>query len=117
MIKTAGDDFKLVVVIVKKNLSRKVIKACRKGGSEGGTVMQGRGTGKKEIKGILGVEVEPEKDIILSLTPNEKVDSVMHHITKCANLNKPGTGVAFIINSKSICGVAHLLDDDFSTND
>jgi nitrogen regulatory protein P-II 1 len=113
MVEKVGDDFKLIVVIVKKNLSRRVIKACKRAGSEGGTVFSGRGTGTNENNHFLGITVEPEKDIILTLVPDELVDKVMSKIRAAARLDKPGTGVAFVINSKKICGIAHMLDQDF----
>ena len=114
MIKSAGDEFKLLIVIIKKNLARNVIQACKDGGAEGGTVMPGRGTGTHETSSVFGVQVEPEKEIIFSIVRNEVVNDVIDEVTKAADLNKPGTGIAFLVNSKSICGVAHLLDDDFN---
>lgn len=116
MIKKVGDAFKLLIVIVKKNLSREVMQACKDGGAEGATVIQGRGTGTHESGSILGVKIEPEKAIILCLTHDEKLDDVIAEVRKRANLDKPGTGIAFVLNSKSICGVAHLLDHDFNKN-
>lgn len=116
MVKLVGDKFKLLVIIVKKNLSRKVVKACKKAGAEGGTVLNGRGTGQNEKNSFFGIKVEPEKDIILCITPNEIVDDVISAAEKAAELDQPGTGIAFVINSKNICGIAHLLDDDFSSS-
>lgn len=113
MIRKVGDEFKLIFIIVKKNLSRQVIKAVKKGGAEGGTVMQGRGTSKKDGGSVFGVKVEPEKAVILCLVPDSKVESVITKVRESANLNKPGTGIAFVVNSKSICGIAHLLNKDF----
>ena len=110
MIKKVGDDFKLLVIIVDKNITQKVIKACKKAGAEGDTVIRGRGTGIHDPKPILGVNVEPEKGIILCIVPKEQTDLVMRAATKAANLNKPGSGVAFMLNSKSICGIAHHLN-------
>lgn len=114
MDKTAGDAFKLIIIIVKKNLSRAVIQACKDGGAEGGTVMPGRGTGTHESASVLGVKIEPEKDIVFCLAPNDKVDPVLDEVRKKASLDQPGTGVAFVVDSSSICGIAHLLDDDFN---
>lgn len=114
MDKIAGDAFKLIIIIVKKNLSRTVIQACKDGGAEGGTVMPGRGTGNREKASLLGVSIEPEKEIVFCLAPNDKVDSVLSEVRKKADLDKPGTGVAFVVNSSSICGIAHLLDNDFN---
>ena len=110
MVRIVGDDFKLLIVIVKKNLSRKVLKACQKAGAEGGTVLTGRGTGTHDTGTIFGVKVEPEKDIIFILTPDEAVDAVISKVRAAVHLDKPGTGIAFVVNSKSICGIAHLLD-------
>jgi nitrogen regulatory protein P-II 1 len=113
MVDIVGDEFKLLFIIVKKKLARRVVKACKKAGAEGGTVLQGRGTGKHETSSILGVKVEPEKAIILCLIPNPIVDRVISKVNAAARLDKPGTGVAFVVNSKSICGIAHLLNKDF----
>ncbi len=114
MIKKVGDEFKLIFIIVKKKLSRTVIKAVKKGGAEGGTVMQGRGTSKKDTGSIFGVKVESEKAVVLCLVPNSKVESVISKVRESANLDEPGTGIAFVVNSKSICGIAHLLNNDFN---
>jgi nitrogen regulatory protein P-II 1 len=116
MVKVVGDDFKLIVIIVKKNLARRVVKACKKAGAEGGTVLPGRGTGTHDSGSIFGVKVEPEKEIILCLAPNEIVSRVISKIRAAARLDKPGTGIAFVLNSRSICGIAHLLDQSESSS-
>lgn len=111
MIDIVGDDFKLLIIIVKKDLSRKVVEACKEGGAEGGTILQGRGTGTNEKGTIFGVAVEPEKDIVLCLAPDQILDDVIDKVKTAAELDKPGTGIAFVINSRNICGIAHMLDD------
>jgi nitrogen regulatory protein PII len=116
MVRVVGDDFKLIVVIVKKNLSRRVLRACKKAGAEGGTVLPGRGTGTRETGSIFGVKVEPEKDIVFCLTPNEIVSRVLSKVRAAARLDKPGTGIAFVVNSKNICGIAHLLNGPNSSS-
>lgn len=113
MVDIVGDKFKLLIVIVKKDLSRRVIKAVKKGGAEGGTVLLGRGTGTHETGSIFGVKVEPEKAVILCLISDPIVDKVISKVRAAVRLDRPGTGIAFVINSKSICGIAHLLEKDF----
>ncbi len=113
MIETVGDHYKLIIIIVKKDLSRKVIKTCVDAGAEGGTVFHGKGTGKHETGSILGVKIEPQKDVILTLVEENIVDEVLDNITSAVRLDKPGTGIAMVLNSKSITGIAHLLDKDF----
>ncbi len=116
MVRLVGDNFKLIVIIVKKNLSRRVIRACKKAGAEGATTFSGRGTGHRDKTSILGVEVEPEKDIILCLTPNKLTQKVLSKVRAAARLDKSGTGIAFVINSKSICGIAHKLNSKNISN-
>ncbi len=43
-------DFVLIVTIVKKGWGDEVIKASRKAGAQGGTILFGRGTGIHENK-------------------------------------------------------------------
>lgn len=112
MVKIVGNEFKLIIIIVKKNLGRRVIRACKKAGARGGTVLAGRGTAGRSSNSFLGITVEPEKDIILCLAPESIVKKVISKVRAAARLDRPGTGVAFVINSKSICGIAHLLNDD-----
>jgi nitrogen regulatory protein P-II 1 len=76
-------------------------------------VLIGRGIGTHDTGSIFGVKVEPEKAVILSLVPDELVDKVISKVRAAARLDKPGTGIAFVVNSKSICGIAHLLKNDF----
>ncbi len=116
MVRVVGDDFKLIVIIVKKNLARRVVKACKKAGAEGGTVLPGRGTGTHDTGSIFGVKVEPKKEIIFCLAQNEIVSRVLSKVRASVRLDKPGTGIAFVLNSKSICGIAHLLDQSKSSS-
>jgi nitrogen regulatory protein P-II 1 len=116
MVKLVGNNFKLVVIIVRKNLSRRVINACKRAGAEGATTFSGRGTDNREAGSILGVKVEPEKDIILCLTPDDLTHKVISKVKAAARLDKAGTGIAFVINSKNICGVAHKLNSKHTSN-
>lgn len=113
MIDKVDRDFKLIVTIVKKNLSRRVVRACKKAGAEGGTTIQARGTGTNEEGSFLGIHFEPEKDIILCLVPEKIIDKTISKIRAAARLDRPGTGIAFVIKSSQIVGIAHLLKKDF----
>ncbi|MEX1014533.1 MAG: P-II family nitrogen regulator [Candidatus Paceibacterota bacterium] len=116
MVKLVGNNFKLIVIIVNKNLSRRVIKACKKAGLEGATAFPARGTGTHNAGSIFGVEVEEKKDIVLCLTPTNLVDKVISKVRAAARLDRPGTGIAFVVNSKNICGIAHKLNSNNFSN-
>ena len=100
----------LIVTIIRKGCCERVVKASKKAGAEGGTVIYGRGTGIHEQKTLLGIPIEPEKEIILTLIPKDKTDEVHEAIVAAGNLNKPGTGVSFVLEVKQVAGIVHLLE-------
>ena len=64
--------FDLIVTIVNRGVAEDVIEASREAGAEGGTVVLGRGIGVHDKAKFLGIPVEPAKDIVLTVTPEEK---------------------------------------------
>ncbi len=104
------DTHDLIVTIVKRGWIDEIVKATRQAGAEGGTILHGRGTGIHEGKKLLGIPIEPEKDILLTLTPNEITNKVLAAIIKAGKLNKPGTGISFVVDVKKVAGIVHLLE-------
>ena len=99
----------LIVTIVKKGWGDRVVEASTNAGAEGGTIMFGRGIGIHEHQKILGICIEPEKEIVLSVVAGDEVDSVLAYIVKAAELDKPGTGISFVIPVEKLRGVVHAL--------
>lgn len=100
----------LIVTIVRKGWGDKVLEASMKAGAEGGTILYGRGVGVHEMQKILGVSIEPEKEIVLSITYPDKNEAILREIVRATDLEKPGAGIAFVVPVEKVVGVAHLLD-------
>ncbi|NLK52050.1 MAG: P-II family nitrogen regulator [Syntrophomonadaceae bacterium] len=101
----------LIVTIVNKGDSEKVVEASRKAGAEGGTIMMGRGTGIHEQTKLFGITIEPQKDIVLTLVEREKTSQVLEEIVKATKLDKPGRGIAFVLGVEQVVGISHILMD------
>ncbi len=101
----------LIVTIVKKGCCERIIKASNEAGAEGATIIPARGTGVHEKKQLLGIPIEPEKDVILTIIKEEKTQQVLDAIIKAGNLNKPATGIAFVLELKQVVGVVHLVKE------
>jgi len=99
----------LIVTIVRKGWGNEVVDASLKGGAEGGTVLFGRGVGIHEHQKILGICIEPEKEIVLTVISRDKEDSVLAEIIKAAELDKPGAGITFVIPVEKAAGIVHAL--------
>lgn len=102
---------KLIVTVIKKGMGTKIVGITKAAGAEGGTIFLGRGSTREDIYlDILGMNFEPEKEIVFTFVREEIADKVLEAINKDANLCKPGTGISFIINIKGIAGICHLMN-------
>jgi nitrogen regulatory protein PII len=102
-------NYKLLLIIVRKGKANKINQAAKEAGSTGATILYGTGTGIHEQASFLGIRVEPEKEIILTLVPTDQLETILAVISKEANMDKPGTGIGIVINATHISGIAHLL--------
>lgn len=103
-------EHKLIVTIVKKGYATKIVQATKKAGAEGGTILLGRGTAEKcgYLK-FLQIDDCDLKEVIFTLVDESKVDIILETITNVGKLYKPGTGIAFVINTKCITGICHMM--------
>ena len=104
-------EISLIVSIVRHGWGDRVLDASCKAGAEGGTIMLGRGVGIHEKQKILGIAIEPEKEIVLSVTYPDKKDAILEAIVQAAELDKPGAGIAFVLPIEQVAGVAHRCDE------
>jgi nitrogen regulatory protein PII len=100
----------LIISIVRNGWGDKVLEASCQAGAEGGTVMVGRGLGIHEQRKILGILIEPEREIVLSLTYPDKKEAILAAIISAGELDKPGTGIAFVLPVEKVAGVVHRDD-------
>ncbi|MEF8822895.1 MAG: P-II family nitrogen regulator [Desulfohalobiaceae bacterium] len=102
-----SEEFDLIVSIANKHYSEKIVQASKEAGAEGGTILYGRGTGIRETQTILGIPVEPEKEVVLTIVPKEISEQVLSSIMHKAELEKPGAGIAFVVDLKKVVGISH----------
>ncbi len=102
--------YKLIVTFTKKGAASKIVAASKKAGAEGGTIMLGMGTANIEkYYDILGMNYGMEREVIFTFVPEDKADFVLQTIADVGKLEKPGNGISFIVNIKSLTGIFHLL--------
>ncbi len=107
------DRYDLIVTIVNRGRAERIVKASKKAGAEGGTILLGRGAGIHETKTLLGIPIEPEKEIILTAIPEEKTEEVLAAIVEAGGLNQAGAGIAFVIELKKVAGICHLIKGEW----
>lgn len=101
-------NFNVIFTIVERGKGETVIQAAHEAGAEGATLFFGRGTGVHEHKKILGIPIEPEKEIALILIEKERTDAVLEAIIRAGKLDEPGRGRAFVVSVEKMAGAVHL---------
>jgi nitrogen regulatory protein PII len=100
----------LIVSIVRKGWGSTVLEATVKAGARGGTVLFGRGAGVNEQEKIFGMSIEPEKEIVLTITYSDQIDRILQEIVHAAELSDTGRGIAFVVPVDRVVGVAHFMN-------
>ena len=103
-------DFEIVVTIVTKGQSDKVVEATRKAGARGGTILFGRGTSPRDYESILGVHILPEKEIVLTIVDSAAKQKMMKLICEEAHLSENGNGLCFSLPINNIVGSKKLSE-------
>src|SRR5690625_2399457 len=96
---------KLIITIVKKEKAKKVVAASKKAGARGGTVFLGRGIKQKEKSRFLGIPVEREREIVLTVVTKDIYFHVLQSINESVDLSHPNQGIGFVIDTKEITGI------------
>jgi nitrogen regulatory protein PII len=93
---------KLIVTIVSKGNGELVAKTACSAGARGGTVIPGHGLA---VKLMLGISIEPEKELVLTVVEEEQVQAIQDAILKEIDLTQPNKGIFFVIPLDSVIGV------------
>ena len=95
-----NDSYQMISVIVNKGYADDAMAAARKAGAGGGTIISARGTAKEGDAKFLGMEIVPEKDLLIIVVPGEKCAQIVQAIKELPCMQKAGSGVIF-------CNEAH----------
>jgi nitrogen regulatory protein PII len=91
-----------ICVIVNLGLGSKLLRAAKKHGVPGGTVLMGKGTVSSRILDFLGLS-DIRKEIILMVADKKTADQVLEKLDEEFRFEKPNHGIAF---TTSICYLA-----------
>lgn len=108
---------RLIVSIVRKGWGDTILEATMNAGAHGGTVLFGRGIGRNEQQRVFGIQIEPEKEIVLTIVPADLKDRMVQEIVRAADLTKPGHGLTFVVNVEDIAGIVHLVVENDSRSE
>ena len=82
--------YELIVTVVDRGFSERVMDAAKSKGARGGTVLHARGTGSKEAMQFFNITVQQEKDIIIIVAPKDIRSDIMREIAIANSLEEIG---------------------------
>lgn len=103
-------NFKLIVAMVKTTETDKIVQAAQAAGSTMATIVPARGTGKLEAKTFFGLSLEAQTDIVLFLLEQSLVEPVLNAIYESGRFQKPGTGIAFVVDVEGAVGLEGQIE-------
>ena len=98
-------NFELIISIVDRGHADVVVDAARNAGANGGTIIHGRGTSVHEQDSILGVSIQPEKEIVMTLTDSSNKKQIMEAICNNTNMDEAGKGICFSMPVTQVRGL------------
>jgi nitrogen regulatory protein PII len=99
-------EYCLILTIVNRGYAELVMDAARDAGARGGTVLYARGTGIHATEKFMDIDIQPEKEIVLTLVNRAAVRKIMHDILKAGGLRTKGRGISFTLPVTDLVGFA-----------
>ncbi len=102
-------DFELIVTMVKKGYSDKVVEASREGGAKGGTIIYGRDTYSTQESSLMGINLQTEKEIVFTIVQSKQKAEIMKLIYKKTSLIPDSDGICFTLPINAIVGLKKTM--------
>lgn len=96
----------MICCIVNTGFSESVMDAAKSVGATGGTVLHARGTANQEAEKFFNISIQPEKEIVMIVTPAALKADVLHALYKSVGLQTPGQGIAFSLPVDQVVGLS-----------
>ena len=101
------DTVKLITAIVQRGKADKPVQAALKAGAQGATIVFGRAQGNRERLGLLGLAVQPEKEVISIVVEEQLLDRVLAVLVRAGNPDQPGVGFVYVTAVERTVGLHH----------
>lgn len=88
-------EHEMISIIVNRGYADDIMKAARKAGAKGGTILNARGTGKPDDEKFFGITIVPEKEEVIILAERETAQAIREAIETLPCLTTPGIGIMY----------------------
>jgi len=103
-------DMNVIITIVTRGFADKVMESAKSAGADGATIFNARGNGIHETDTILGVSIQPDKEVVMIIVRKNIRKKVMRAICVDCGMNEEGRGLCFSLPIEEIGGINHLMN-------
>jgi nitrogen regulatory protein PII len=97
--------YNVIFTVVDRGKAEFVVDAANKAGSRGATIINARGSGIHETSKVFAMEIEPEKEVVLIISPSNLTDAITSSIKDELKIDKPGNGIIFVQDVNKTLGL------------
>ncbi len=97
--------YALVIAIVNHGYSADAMKAAKKAGATGGTILHGHGVSGKEAAKFFGITINEEKEILMIVARKEIKQKIMMSISSEMGMSSPAQGIVFTLPVDDVYGL------------
>jgi len=72
-----------------------------------GTIIHGRGAASHEIEHVFNMDIEPEKDVVLTIVPTDKADTIISSVSEEFEIDAKNSGILFALDLTEAIGLSH----------
>jgi len=105
----------MIVTIVDRGKSDKVVNLCKEMNAPIHLVSLGRGTARTEMLDLLGLG-ETKKDTVISFVPEFRVCALLEHLAVRMQMRYPGKGISFAVPLNSLSGRMYRGLNEYAAN-
>ncbi|WP_246565505.1 P-II family nitrogen regulator [Tissierella carlieri] len=98
-------EYEVIFTIVERGLGEEVVDAATSAGARGATIINARGSGIHENTMFFSMNIEPEKEIVMTIVEREKSDNIIKAIKEAMHIDEPGKGIMFVMDVNKTSGL------------
>jgi nitrogen regulatory protein PII len=104
---------KLIIAFVQPDRTEQLLAEARKVGASGATVLNNaRGEGRNVVKGILGLEIAAQRDVIFMLVEQRCAQAVLQRLAEVGKFDdSPGTGIVLKLDVEEALGIREQMSE------
>ncbi len=103
--------YECILTIADGGYSEYVVDAAKEAGAQGATIVNARGSTKKNNK-FYKLNIQPDKQIIMILCKQEQTKAIVESISNKAGMNTKAHALSFVLPVEEAIGMAEIFKNE-----